>query len=88
MEDVSEKRTFQICRNLQDAGCKRTFVTEFLELEQSHSRQEQYRLLAKQKAALGEIIRDDPEARGQIVVGAPQEFCHNHTDNKEETQHA
>lgn len=36
----------------------------------------------------GEIIRDDPEARGQIVVGAPQEFCHNHTDNKEETQHA
>lgn len=52
MEDVSEKRTFQICRNLQDAGCKRTFVTEFLELEQSHSRREQYRLLAKQKAAL------------------------------------
>lgn len=37
---------------------------------------------------VGEIIRDDPEARGQIVVGAPQEFCHNHTDNKEETQHA
>lgn len=52
MKEISEEQAFRIRRNLQDAGCSESQVTQFLDLRQRHCRREQYRLLSCQKAAL------------------------------------
>ena len=52
MESLSEDQAFRLRRNLTDAGCDPALITRFLELEQAHRRCEQYRMLARQKAAL------------------------------------
>lgn len=52
MKIISEEQAFRIRRNLKDAGCGMPVVTQFLDLEQRHCRQEQYRLLSCHKAAL------------------------------------
>lgn len=52
MKEISEEQAFRIRRNLQDAGCGASRVTQFLSLEQRQCRREQYRLLSCQKAAL------------------------------------
>ena len=45
MEGLSEEQAFRLRRNLSDAGCDSA-------LEQARRRCEQYRMLARQKAAL------------------------------------
>ena len=52
MESLSEEQVFRLRRNLSDAGCDPALISRFLELEQCHRRSEQYRMLARQKAAL------------------------------------
>ena len=52
MESLSEDQAFRLRRNLTAAGCDPALITRFLELEQAHRRCEQYRMLARQKAAL------------------------------------
>ena len=52
MESLSEDQAFRLRRNLTDAGRDPALITRFLELEQAHRRCEQYRMLARQKAAL------------------------------------
>lgn len=52
MKEISEEQAFRIRRNLQDAGCSKSQVIQFLDLQQRHCRREQYRLLSCQKAAL------------------------------------
>lgn len=52
MGTSNEERLERLRRHLQDAGCGVQVVTRFLELEQRQCRQEQYRLLAAQKALL------------------------------------
>lgn len=52
LKKISEEQAFRIRRNLQDAGCGMSVVTQFLDLEHRECRREQYRLLSCQKAAL------------------------------------
>lgn len=52
MKEISEEQVFRLRRNLQDAGCNANLVVQFLHLEQTQCRKEQYRLLSCQKAAL------------------------------------
>ncbi len=52
METLSEEQVFRLRRNLSDAGCDDALIARFLELEQARRRSEQYRMLARQKAAL------------------------------------
>lgn len=52
MMELDEAQAFRIRRNLQGAGCDSATVAQFLRLEQTHCRREQYRLLSCQKAAL------------------------------------
>lgn len=52
MKEIREDRAFRIRRNMLDAGFAIPAITQFLEMEQKHCRQEQYRLLSCQKAAL------------------------------------
>ena len=52
MKELGEKQAFRIRRNLQDAGCSASQVTQFLDMQQRNCRREQYRLLSCQKAAL------------------------------------
>ena len=52
MECLPEEQAFRLRRNLSDAGCDPAQIARFLELEQARRRSEQYRMLARQKAAL------------------------------------
>ena len=52
MEGLSEEQAFRLRRNLSDAGCDSAQIARFLELEQACRRCEQYRMLARHKAAL------------------------------------
>lgn len=52
MESLSEEQVFRLRRNLTDAGCDPAQISRFLELEAGRCRREQYRMLARQKAAL------------------------------------
>lgn len=50
--DIMHDRMFKIRRNLADAGCGDLMIKEFLELDSRRKREEQYRLLKKQKSIL------------------------------------
>lgn len=52
MDTNANARIFKIRRNLLDAGCDASLITQFLELEQKHQRKEQYRLLSRHRASL------------------------------------
>lgn len=56
METLSEEQVFRLRRNLSDAGCDDALIARFLELERTHCRCEQYRMLARQKAALLQML--------------------------------
>ncbi len=49
---IMQDRVFRIRRNLKDAGCGDSVIYEFFELEKSHRRAQQYKLLSKQKSLL------------------------------------
>ena len=52
MDTNADARIFKIRRNLSDAGCDASLITQFLELEQKQQRKEQYRLLSRHRASL------------------------------------
>ncbi len=56
MEEIPAERAFRIRRCLADAGCTPEQIARFLALEQQQDRRAQYRLLARQKAALLEAL--------------------------------
>lgn len=48
----------RIIRNLQDAGCDQSTIDRYFTLQKNDCRQEQYRLLYKQRALLLDKIHD------------------------------
>lgn len=52
MDTNADAHIFKIRRNLSDAGCDASLITQFLELEQKQQRKEQYRLLSRHRASL------------------------------------
>lgn len=52
MKETSDEHIVRIRRNLCDAGCELSAITQFLDLEQRQCRREQYQLLSRQKAVL------------------------------------
>jgi len=56
---LTDDRIFKIRRNLSDAGCDTPLIEQFLLLEQTQRRKDQYRLLAQHKAALLEELHQE-----------------------------
>ncbi len=56
---MSDESIFKIKRNLSDAGCSDCLIEQFLELEQTHQRNEQYRLLSLHRLSLLENLHRD-----------------------------
>ncbi len=48
--------TFKIRRNLSDAGCDKSQIEEFLNMEQKKDRQAQYRMLSQHRVSLLEEL--------------------------------
>lgn len=57
MNEMSEEK--RLLRNLKDAGCDEDIIKKYFRLEKESRRQEQYRLLARQRALLLEQIHSD-----------------------------
>lgn len=58
-EYIKNNRIFRIQRNLSDAGCDASMISQFIKLEQKHKREEQYQLLKRHKAVLLEKLHKD-----------------------------
>lgn len=59
MAEAAEDHVYKIRRNLSDAGCDDLLIEQFLMLEKKKKRREQYRLLARYKESLLEVLHQE-----------------------------
>lgn len=57
MNEMSEEK--RLLRNLRDAGCDEDTIKKYVRLEKEGRRQEQYRLLSRQRALLLEQVHTE-----------------------------
>lgn len=57
MNEISEAK--RLLRNLRDAGCDEDTIKKYICLEKEDRRQEQYRLLSRQRALLLEQVHSE-----------------------------
>lgn len=57
MNEISEE--MRLLRNLKDAGCDEDTIKKYVRLEKEGRRQEQYRLLSRQRALLLEQVHSE-----------------------------